>query len=128
MGSAADPFLLRGRRILVVEDEMLVAMELEGLLRALGCSVLGPVPDVGRALTLLERERPDAALLDLNLNGQSVVPVAAALSAKGVPFMLVTGYSRRRAEEPVLQNAMRLSKPINEQELARALTALVPSA
>jgi DNA-binding response OmpR family regulator len=88
---------LRGRRVLVVEDEMLLAMEFDTVLRGQGCIVLGPVATVGRALTLIDEATPeappDAAILDLNLRGHSSLPVAAALNGRKVPFLVVSGYS-----------------------------------
>ena len=86
--------VLRGRRIMIVEDEMLVAMELEALLAEQGCAVIGPAPTADRALALLAEGLPDAAILDVNLNGQTATPVAAALRAQNVPFLLATGYSQ----------------------------------
>jgi DNA-binding response OmpR family regulator len=112
---------LRGRRVLIVEDEMLVAMELESVLKQQGCAVLGPVPTVARALALLDHERPEAALLDLNLNGESAIPVAAALSAHGVPFVLVTGFGQTQSQEPELRGAPRVDKPVDDGELVRTL-------
>src|SRR5574341_760011 len=88
----ASEVALRGQRILIVEDEWLVAIELQALLEQQGGVVLGPVNTVARALRLLDHERPDVALLDLNLNGQRSTPVASALSVQGVPFVVVTGY------------------------------------
>ncbi len=113
---------LAALRVLVVEDELLAAMELEHLLSREGCSVLGPVPSVERALDLLDRERPDAAILDVNLAGQRVTPVAERLRACGVPFILVTGYSCAKLQEPVLREAPRLGKPVEENALVREMT------
>ena len=73
-------------------------MELEALLERRGCTVLGPVPTVGQALALLDGEPPDVALLDVNLKGERATPVAAALIDRGVPFVLITGYSASAAE------------------------------
>jgi DNA-binding NtrC family response regulator len=112
---------LRGCHVPVVEDEMLVGMELESLLERQGCAVIGPASTVGRALALLDREQVDAALLDLNLNGEPATPVAAALTTQGVPFVLVTGYSEAQSSQPELQNATRVDKPVNHQDLVRAL-------
>jgi len=84
---------LAGRRILIVEDEMLIAMELETLFRRQDCDILGPAPSVSRALALLEHEHPNVAVLDLNLGGERCTPVADALLARGIPFVLATGYS-----------------------------------
>ena len=81
---------LAGLRVLVVEDDPLIAMEVEELLRAEGCDVVGPAYNVAGALALAERERLDAALLDVNLAGELVFPVAQALARRSVPFVFVT--------------------------------------
>ena len=84
---------LRDRRILVVEDEYMVAEDLRIELEEMGAEVLGPVPSVAGALALLARgARPDAAILDVNLGGEMVFPLAEALRERGVPFMFATGY------------------------------------
>jgi CheY-like chemotaxis protein len=119
---------LRGRRVLLVEDEMLVGMELESLLQRQGCAVLGPASTVDRALALLEHDQPDAALLDLNLNGQPASAVAVALKSRGVPFVLVTGYGEAQSSEPELQGAPRVDKPINHHALVRALAHVLEAA
>jgi CheY-like chemotaxis protein len=116
---------LRGRRVLVIEDEMLVAMEFESLLQRQGCAVVGPASTVDRALALLDHDQPDAALLDLNLNGESASAVAVALRTRGVPFVLVTGYGEAQSSEPELQGAPRVDKPVNHQELVRALARVM---
>jgi DNA-binding response OmpR family regulator len=116
---------LRGRRVLIVEDEMLVAMELESVLKQQGCAVLGPAPTVARALALLDHERPEAALLDLNLNGEPAIPVAAALSAHGVPFVLVSGFGQTQSQESELQGAPRVDKPVDDAELVRTLARIL---
>ena len=116
---------LRGRRVLVVEDEMLVAMEFEGLLRRQGCVVVGSASTVDRALALLDHDQPDAALLDLNLNGEPATAVAVALKTRGVPFVLVTGYGEAQSSEPELQGAPRVDKPVNHYALVRALAQVI---
>jgi DNA-binding NtrC family response regulator len=113
---------LQAQRILIVEDEFLLAMELQMLLEQQGCIVLGPVNTVARALALLESERPDAVLLDLDLNGERSTPVAAALWAKRVPFVIVTGYGRSALSEPELRGAPHLDKPIHHRVLLRMLS------
>ena len=120
MDSGAD---LAGLRILIVEDEFLLAMELEMLLQQRGCLVLGPVSSVGQALTMLRGEQPDVALLDVNLKGERATPVAAALQARGVPFVLITGYSGVQLGEPELRAAPRIDKPVNCRALKRAVAS-----
>jgi len=115
--------VLRGRRVMIVEDEMLVAMELESLLAEQGCAVVGPAPTADRALALLDEGLPDAAILDVNLNGHTAVPVAAVLRAQGVPFLLATGYSH--SLQPELKDAPRVDKPVNHEQLVRALARLL---
>jgi CheY-like chemotaxis protein len=112
---------LAGRRVLVVEDELLTAMEMERILSELGCEVVGPAPSVERALALLEQDPPDLAVLDVQLGAERATPVALKLEAQRIPFILVTGYGRLEPKEPVLRRAPRLSKPVEERELARTL-------
>ena len=84
---------LSGRRVLVVEDEALVAMLLETILEDMGCSPVGPAATVEDALAMATGpEHLDAALLDVNVAGRQVFPVAEALKARGVPFVFSTGY------------------------------------
>jgi CheY-like chemotaxis protein len=85
---------LSGRRVLVVEDETMVAWLLEDMLADLGCAVVGPAAHVNQALAMLDAEALDAAVLDINLNGQKSYPVADALAARGVPFVFSTGYNK----------------------------------
>jgi len=113
---AADP--LRGLKVLVVEDEALVAMLIEDMLSDLGCEVLGPAGSVRAALELLGRETPDAAILDVNLGGEPVYPVAEALRAAGVPFVLATGYGQAGVAE-AFREALVLQKPFEQGELER---------
>jgi DNA-binding response OmpR family regulator len=99
MGMALSPnrpTTLRDKRILVVEDEAIVAMLVEDGLLDAGAKVLGPAASVDEALQLIERAASDgglsAAVLDINLNGEAVSPVADRLTALGVPFLFATGY------------------------------------
>jgi CheY-like chemotaxis protein len=117
--------LLRGSRVLIVEDEFLIALEMEMLLRDEGCTVLGPVNSVDRALELIDREQPDAALLDLNLNGVMSTPIAAELEARHVPFVTVTAYAQDARREPELAGAPRVDKPIRHGELMRVLSGVL---
>lgn len=80
------------RRILVIEDEALVAMLVEDALIDAGFSVIGPARSVAEAMSLLAREEPAAVVLDLNLGGETSLSVADALVARGIPFVVATGY------------------------------------
>lgn len=123
MAQASAP--LKGLRVLVVEDELVIAMELEGLLKQLGCIVLDPAPSIRRALRLLSRERPDAAVLDVNLQGKRVTPVAEALQEQDVPFVLVTGYAIERLHDDALRSAEYVRKPVDEPRLVEALSKVL---
>jgi len=116
---------LEGLCVLVVEDEFLLAMELEALLEQRGCRVLGPVATIDRALAVLDHHRPAAAVLDVNLKGKRATPIAAVLQDRGVPFVLVTGYSDVQLNEPELKGQPRLEKPLNRQRLLRTLERAV---
>lgn len=112
-------------RILIVEDELVIAIELENLLRRLGYAVLGPAPTIRHALDALAGERPDAAVLDVNLRGERATPVAEALREQGTPFVLTTGYGRERLPEEALQDAPYLAKPVEPRQLATVLTEVL---
>jgi CheY-like chemotaxis protein len=113
-----------GRRVFVVEDEMVVAWLLEDMLAELGCVVIGPAAKVNQALVMIEANAIDVAVLDVNLNGEMSYPIADALSARGVPFVFVTGYDKDSMLEgyrirPVLQ------KPFHRAELSTTLARLL---
>ncbi|CAN5879090.1 response regulator [soil metagenome] len=114
---------LAGLRVLVVEDEMMVSMLIEDMLTDLGCIVVGPAARLDEAIALAESEQIDCAVLDVNLGGQPIFPLADILRAKGAPFAFATGYGDaglRDADRgsPVLQ------KPFRESDLARILGEL----
>jgi len=113
---------LKGRRVLVVEDEMMIAMLVEDMLADLGCAVVGPAHGLEAALELVRGDGIDAALLDVNLAGQPVFAVADALRAKGVPAIFSTGYGEAGLRD-VDQGATVLQKPFRAGDLARALSA-----
>ena len=83
---------LAGLRLLILEDEMLVALALEDMVAGWGCQVVGPVASVAAAMEVVAAETLDGALLDVNLKGERADAVADALSARCVPFVFVTGY------------------------------------
>ena len=84
---------LKGLRVLVVEDQAPIALQLEDMLVESKCEVVGPASRVGQALRLLSENTVDTAVLDLNIAGELVYPVADALEARGLPYIFATGYS-----------------------------------
>lgn len=111
--------------VLIVEDEALVAMEMERRVLGLGYAVLGPTPTVAQTQALLDRTMPDVALLDVNLRGEMASPIARRLKSAGVPFALVTGYARLTLDDPDLATAQKLSKPVTDAGLATTLRNLL---
>lgn len=108
------------RRILVVEDEFLIAMTIENILLDLGCQVVGPEGSLQPAMELARLEPLDAAILDVTINGGQVFPVAEILLGRGVPFVLASGYGDWAL--PVhLRGLPRLTKPFEAAELERAV-------
>lgn len=121
-------FSLRGRRILLVEDEPAIALATMTTLERLGCEVVGPVASLQQGLSLAEAEisRLDAALLDVNLGGELSFPISDMLAKAGVPFAHVTGYGEPPSRHgKVEQRGLWLTKPIVEDDLTMALQALV---
>ena len=117
---------LAGRRVLVVEDEALIAMNVQEMLDALGCVVVAAPTRVEEALAALEDGGIDAVLLDVNLHGQPSFPVADALAAREVPFVFATGYGVHALREDLRDRPV-LPKPFRMGELERALAgALAP--
>ncbi len=124
---------LIGRRILLVEDELLISCLLEDMLEDLGCTLVGPASRVDQALRLVTGEAIDAVILDVSLDQQLSYPVADALVARGIPFLFSTGYDRDRLRDGYRSFAM-LQKPFHPSELAKVLMGffagarLLPSA
>jgi len=103
-------------------------MGLELAVQSAGYQVLGPVANVGDALVLLRQERPDAAVLDVNLAGEWVTPVAEVLRAMTVPFILATGYGVADLHaEPVLRDAVNVGNPARSELLLKELSGILRS-
>jgi CheY-like chemotaxis protein len=118
-----DTAALQGLRVLVVEDEMMVSMLIEDMLSDLGCTVIGPASRLDEGIDLANSIPLDCAVLDVNLGGQPIFPLADILRAKGAPFAFATGYGDAGLRDvdkgtPVLQ------KPFREADLARVLGEL----
>jgi CheY-like chemotaxis protein len=117
-----QPDALRGRRLLVVEDEYMIAADLARALEERGANVIGPAGSIEHALQLLDAEREiDGAVLDLNLRGQRAYPVADALRARAIPFVFATGYDSWAIPESYA-GVPRVNKPVNIRALAQLLS------
>jgi len=111
---------LNGLRVLVVEDEALVALQLEDMLTGLGCAVVGPASRVGQALQLLNGLQVDAAVLDINIAGELVYPVADELKNRGLPYIFATGYGASGLTEAYRGHPV-LEKPFPKKALLQAM-------
>jgi CheY-like chemotaxis protein len=127
MTSAADPASPRsGHRILVVEDEFLIRMLLEDMLTDLGYDLVGVAGRLEEAAELAKTKDFDLAILDVNLDGHDVYPVADLITKRGLPFMFVTGYGGRGLPEQYRERPI-LQKPFQLDELKRMLAQLLPA-
>lgn len=115
--------LLRGKRVLLIEDEPVVALVAEEMLVGLGAEVVGPAGHLDEALALACREPVDMAVLDVNLNGRMSDPVAEALRARAIPFIYATGYGDA-ASCPLEPGAPIVQKPYTQRDIEHALRRL----
>lgn len=123
MGREMAAEALQGLRVLVVEDVAMLAWLVCDVLNGAGAEAVGPAPNVTSALALLQECEVDAAVLDVNLDGETAYPIADALAQQGVPFVFLTGYARvdmegHHAARPVL------GKPVRAEVLIRVLADL----
>ena len=119
--------LLAGRRVLVVEDEMMVLLNIESMLADLGCETISVAATVESALALVDAERFDCAMLDVNLGGQTSYPIADVLVARSIPFVFSTGYDDHRIPVRFGDKGV-LKKPYGDEELAIALVQMMSAA
>ena len=116
--------LLTGRRVLVVEDEILIAMTLEDVLIDFGLQVIGVAMHLDEALKLASAEQIDVAVLDINLGGERSYPVAEKLQARGIPFIFSSGYGHTE-ENTAFSAVPILGKPYHPSDLADALARVL---
>jgi DNA-binding NtrC family response regulator len=114
----------RPRRVLVVEDEWLIANELEQDLNEAGFSIVGPVGSVERALEAIEAGRIDAAVLDVRLQSEDSYAVAERLQERQIPFLFITGYSSGEIADPYRRHAC-LQKPFSSRGLLEAVAGIL---
>lgn len=113
-----------GQRVLLVEDEAILAMSVEDMLTQLGCVVVGPALTIAHASALASSERLDAALLDINVGGGNSFAIAEVLKDRAVPFCFITGYGRDGVPEQFLDVPV-LPKPYSGAALAGVLAELL---
>jgi len=116
---------LAGAHILIVEDHYVVAEALRFLLDSYGGNVMATVPDLERAFRAFEDHRVDIAVLDIDLNGTSVVPFAEHLASKGVPFVFLTGYGDEHLLPDSFRGRSRFDKPVRDELLVLEMMELL---
>jgi CheY-like chemotaxis protein len=118
--------VVTAKRILVVEDELMIRMLLQDMLTDLGYTLAGEAGRIDEALVLAKQSEFDVAILDVNLNGQPISPVVEILIARGLPFVFATGYGQRGVPEPY-RTTPTLQKPFQADALAEAIEAAAPT-
>ncbi len=116
----SKPGVPRGKRVLIVEDEPMIRMLLEDMLGELGYTIAAQAARVDQALQAASTAELDLAILDVNLDGESILPVADALAARGTPFIFATGYGGRGLPERY-RDRPTLKKPFQTDSLERVL-------
>ena len=112
-------------RILIVDDEILTAHSIETAVQSRGWEVVGPVDQMDVAILTAGEENIQAAVLDLNVEGRLVWPVAAVLKGRGVPFLFLTGYHESQVVHPDYEDVPTLGKPYIERELLAHIARLL---
>ena len=116
---------LTGCRVLVVEDEAAISMLLEDMLLDFGCEIVGPAARLASALEMVRSGGFDLAILDVNLAGEPIYPVAEALTERNLPFVFSTGYGSAGIKEPFRGRPV-VQKPFSQQDLKRTLLEVAP--
>jgi CheY-like chemotaxis protein len=131
MGGDMDFLMNQGhsagrKRVLVVEDELMIRMLLQDMLDDLGHTLAGEAGRIDEAMMLASQAEFDVAILDVNLNGEPISPVVEVLVQRGLPFVFATGYGQRGVPEPYRRTPT-LQKPFQADALAQALEAVAPA-
>lgn len=121
----ADTMSLQGKRILVVEDQAFVAMHVQDILEEQGVAVIGPLARLKDALVAAEQEKFDAALVDIDLNGELSWPIADVLLLRGKPFAFTTGFQAAKILPERFSGAMSLVKPYVDRDVLDVVSKLV---
>jgi DNA-binding response OmpR family regulator len=115
---------LTGRRVMVVEDEYYIATDTARALRGAGASVVGPCPSAEVATAEVDKRRPDAVIVDINLGNGPSFELAESLKARGIPFLFITGYDED-VIPPEFADVDRLQKPVELRQMIEAVSKLV---
>jgi len=115
---------MKERRILVVEDDPFIAIDVIDVLEAAGLNAIGPIASVSKALDVLERDTFDAAVLNFTLGQETSEPIARTLTTRGIPFVVVTGYARDQLG-PYFETIPMLSKPLQKELLLELLDRML---
>lgn len=115
---------LRERRILVIEDEPVLAMDVEAILQEVGCVVVAPIPTIEEALNIIRKEKLDGAILDLNVSGKMAFAAADALADAQIPFLIMTGHGPE-VVPPRHRHRPYLAKPCQPATLLKVLGEIV---
>ena len=124
MVDGVDREVLRGKAVLIVEDEALIAMLFEDILEDVACRIVGPAMNVRQAMELAQAAEIDVAVLDVNLNGEPSFPVAALLESRGVPLVFSSGYGSQGLPAE-WQGRPTLPKPFTSDEVVDTLARVV---
>lgn len=127
MSADQNDTLLDGARVLVVEDEAAISMLLEDMLLDFGCTVVGPAARLATALDMAKTETFEVAILDVNVAGEPIYPVAEAITARDLPIVFSTGYGGAGIREPFRDRPV-VQKPFSQADLKRTLIAALAAA
>ncbi len=116
--------LFSARRILLVEDGFFIALSVVDFLESLGCEIVGPALRLHTGLDLARTELLDAAVLDINIAGQMVWPIAEELERRNIPFLFLSAYSKNLVVPVAFASKIRLEKPMNGELLQRSLAKI----
>jgi CheY-like chemotaxis protein len=119
--------ILQGARVLVVEDEAAISMLLEDMLLDFGCDVVGPAARLATALEMAEGESFDVAILDVNVAGEPIYPVAETIAKRALPLIFSTGYGGAGIREPFRDRPV-VQKPFSQADLKRTLISAIRTA
>jgi DNA-binding response OmpR family regulator len=124
MSSHTAVFADKHQRILIVEDEPMLAFAIEDVLIDSGFKIAGVARELATALAIIESGACDAVILDVNLSGVSAAPAASALALRGLPFLILSGYSSEQ-QPSAFSGAPRLQKPCRPDRMIRALRSIL---